>query len=129
MSVSPHDICQVADELSKGTNEAAWRSALSRAYYAAYHACDHWHSQMPVPGSVGGEGGSHQKLCNQLRYSAPGSPDVAARKSRTLGAQLDALRVRRKVADYQLEQQVDQAEAKGMAATSALLLQKMATFP
>jgi len=84
---------------------------------------------MPVPGSVGVDGGSHQKLCNQLRHPAPGSPDDAARKSRTLGAQLDALRVRRKVADYELEEQVDQVEAKGIAATSALMLQKMATFP
>ncbi len=29
----------VADALSMGDTEAEWRSAISRAYYAAFHKC------------------------------------------------------------------------------------------
>jgi hypothetical protein len=35
--MDPHDFLDVADELSRGTREADWRSAVSRAYYAAFH--------------------------------------------------------------------------------------------
>ena len=119
----------MAVSLSDGADEACWRSALSRAYYAAYHACNAWHDLMPMPGSVVGVGGSHQRLCSRLRHPAPEASQESARKSRTLGAQLDALRVRRKVADYELKDLVDQAEAKTAAATVSIILQKVAIQP
>lgn len=31
------DYLDVADEFSEGDGEAHWRSAISRAYYAAFH--------------------------------------------------------------------------------------------
>src|SRR5579884_4183300 len=35
--MNPRDFLEVADELSGGSREAEWRSACSRAYYAAFH--------------------------------------------------------------------------------------------
>lgn len=129
MSVVPQDIHGVAVTLAEGQDEACWRSSLSRAYYAAYHACEAWHAQMPLPGSIINANGSHQRLCSQLRHPAPGSPQAASSKSKTLGAQLDVLRVRRKVADYVLHDAVDQTEARNIAAIASLMLQKVSTFP
>lgn len=124
MSIEPRHFHEVATLLADGSDEAAWRSAVSRAYYAAYHACDAWHDRLPLPGSVVGEGGSHQQLCSRLKNPAPGTEAEAARRSRLLGQQLNALRARRKLADYLLQDSIDQHEAKTMCATVGLMLDK-----
>ncbi len=36
--MNPHDFLDVAHDLLVGATEAAWRSAVSRTYYAAFHA-------------------------------------------------------------------------------------------
>jgi len=36
--MTPREFLDVADEWCVGTREAEWRSAVSRAYYAAFHA-------------------------------------------------------------------------------------------
>ena len=36
--ITPRDLMDVADILITGTHEAEWRSAVSRAYYSAFHA-------------------------------------------------------------------------------------------
>jgi len=36
--MNPRDFLTLANALAAGTTEAAWRSAVSRAYYAAFHA-------------------------------------------------------------------------------------------
>jgi uncharacterized protein (UPF0332 family) len=35
--MNPHDFLEVANEWLTGIREAEWRSAVSRAYYAAFH--------------------------------------------------------------------------------------------
>ena len=35
--ISPRDLLQLAESLSGGATEVAWRCAVSRAYYAAFH--------------------------------------------------------------------------------------------
>ena len=35
--MNPHDFLEVANEWITGVREAEWRSAVSRAYYAAFH--------------------------------------------------------------------------------------------
>ena len=39
MAITPDALLQVAREMAAGTREVDWRSAASRAYYAAYHRC------------------------------------------------------------------------------------------
>jgi uncharacterized protein (UPF0332 family) len=36
--MNPRDFLDTADDLASGSREADWRSAASRAYYAAFHA-------------------------------------------------------------------------------------------
>ena len=35
--MAPREFLDLADELLDGSGEASWRSAVSRAYYAAFH--------------------------------------------------------------------------------------------
>lgn len=122
MSVDSNDLLHLAHALCADDCEVKWRTGVSRAYYAAYHACTHWHSAMPVPGSVAGpSGGIHQVLINQLKNGAPEwSPDQRA-LGRRLAVQLATLKDRRVLADYDLCAQFDQALAQADCARTGLI--------
>jgi uncharacterized protein (UPF0332 family) len=87
------DFMACAEKFSQGSTEAELRSAVSRAYYGAFHdvlallhVCGVW---LPKTEQV------HVKMGFCLRDC--GDPDAA-----NTGRQLDILRSRRKVADYDL---------------------------
>lgn len=77
MSFSWEDLLSLAEELAEapsgdGLREAKHRSAISRAYYAAYHRALNYyrvkHRGLPPRASRGG--GWHEALCEALRDSA-----------------------------------------------------------
>ena len=83
-----------AEQFAEGLTEAVLRSAVSRAYYGAFHealallhACGVW---LPRTEQV------HVKVGYCLRDC--GDPDTAM-----AGQQLDVLRSRRRIADYDLD--------------------------
>ena len=87
------DFIACAEQFAEGITEAVLRSAVSRAYYGAFHealallhACGVW---LPKTEQV------HVKVGYCLRDC--GAPDTAK-----AGQQLDVLRSKRKVADYDL---------------------------
>ena len=87
------DFIVCAEQFAEGLTEAVLRSAVSRAYYGAFHealallhACGVW---LPKTEQV------HVKVGYCLRDC--GDPDAA-----TAGQQLDVLRSRRRIADYDL---------------------------
>jgi uncharacterized protein (UPF0332 family) len=88
------DFLACAEQFAEGHAEAVLRSAVSRAYYGAFHeasallhACGVW---LPKTEQV------HVKVGYCLRDC--GDPDAAI-----AGQQLDVLRSRRRIADYDLE--------------------------
>lgn len=104
MTTAAQDILGVAQKICEFSCEAGYRSAISRAYYSVYHGGLEWEKSFPSPGSnIGPEGGVHQQLINRLRNPAPEikDPDLRA-LSRRIAARLDALRTKRKAADYLL---------------------------
>lgn len=127
MTIQKEDLLAVADQLLSGETEACWRSAVSRAYYAAYHGCDDWHNQLPVPGSDNGpRGGTHQVLINRLRNPAPGTKGEVVILSRILAAKLEVLRGDRHVADYRLDETLDEARALRGKVLAVAILEKLA---
>ncbi len=87
------DYIACAEHFAEGSSEAVLRSAVSRAYYGAFHealallhACGVW---LPKTEQV------HVKVGYCLRDC--GDPDTAM-----AGQQLDVLRSRRRIADYDL---------------------------
>lgn len=126
MSVTKEDLLQLARELVLTADEVQWRAAVSRAYYAAYHGCVVWHEGMPTPGSAGSKPvGVHQTLLNQLRNGAPEWTPDHKFLGRTLSAQLNALKAKRKVADYSLDEFFDQALAASDCAAAENLVSKL----
>jgi uncharacterized protein (UPF0332 family) len=93
---------ELADELSTGTRQAEWRTAISRAYYAAFHKARTLLRQsgfrIPVAENA------HAYL--SLRLSNSGHPDVE-----DAGRNLNHLRRVRNWADYEIDLPVDSATA------------------
>ncbi len=92
----------LADELSTGSRQADWRSAISRAYYAAFHKVRGILLQggFRVPGSER----THAYLW--LRLSNSGHPDVS-----NAGVYLKQLRRIRNEADYDFSRPINEAAA------------------
>ena len=104
MPIQPTDFLGVAQILAASPGECELRSATSRAYYAAFHACKDWHDGLPMQGANSGPpGGSHQQLINRLKNPDSGLPHIRKLLSRFTGTKLDVMRTRRHVADYQLQ--------------------------
>lgn len=97
--MNPRDLLDVADDLATGTREADWRSAVSRAYYAAFHVGQRLLRQcgFHVPQAEHAHGYVWLRLCNA------GHPDV-----RQSGFRLKDLRQLRNWADYDLDRPVAQ---------------------
>ncbi len=87
-----NDFIEVAEQLLKDGNEPRLRTAVSRAYYGAFHAARRFLQDcgVEVPKSD-----VHEKLRWCLQESS--SPDLAS-----ASRQLDALRAARNKADYDL---------------------------
>jgi len=104
MPITTNDLFAFAQVLGRERAEVWRRSAISRAYYAAYHRCRCWERTIPLLGSnKGPEGGRHQELINRLKHPAWECGDVIRDRSRASGAQLEVQRQRRVQADYALD--------------------------
>jgi len=91
--MNPQDFLGLARTLATDTTEAAWRSAVSRAYYAAFHVARDWFSALGFTVPHGDQ--AHRYLT--LRLSNCGDPKVEG-----AGRELDTLRRDRNRADYDL---------------------------
>ena len=114
---------ELADELSTGSRQADWRTAISRAYYAAFHKARALLRQggFRVPDAEG----AHAYLW--LRLNNSDHPDVV-----NAGVSLNRLRSIRNWADYNFDQPLDEAAAirhVGIATEIIQLLHHLAHEP
>jgi uncharacterized protein (UPF0332 family) len=116
--MNPRDFLEVADELAAGTREAEWRSAVSRAYYAAFHQTRNVLRQFGFSIPVANQ--AHAYLW--LRLANSGQPDL-----KQAGADLNNLRSMRNRADYDLEQPFLHAVAIGQVAIAEKVIQVLET--
>lgn len=107
----------LAESLAEGVTEGEWRTAISRAYYAAFHiACD-------TLASLGFRVPSHSEQAHAYawrRWSNTGEWTID-----DAGRDLDRLRSDRNEADYDKNarfaaSQADEAVARGQAVIAAL---------
>lgn len=104
--MAPTDFLELAARLMADGTEAAYRTAVSRAYYGAFHAAVMLIKEMGVSLPIGPE--SHQKV----RYCLMESGEAAGVQA---GDSLQILRQDRNRADYDLDASV------AFSAHSALL--------
>lgn len=111
MSVTAKDIYSNACALDIGC-ELSIRTKISRAYYSAYHAANHFHNSLPSPGIQKRQGvGVHDALYSKLSNPTVADDElkVASRKIAYLGIDL---KKNRKKADYELNETVTELEAE-----------------
>jgi uncharacterized protein (UPF0332 family) len=92
--MKPEDFLILAKELHLSGNEAALRSATSRAYYAAFHKGREMLASMNFKLSTGPA--AHGEICNYLQNSGDSRMEAAGQK-------LGSLRSIRNKADYRLD--------------------------
>ena len=97
--MNPRDFLDVADALVTGDTEAEWRSAVSRAYYAAFHVARRLFQDcgFAVPRADAAHGYLWLRLANS------GHPDV-----QNTGVHLNNLRRVRNQSDYDLDSTLKQ---------------------
>jgi len=100
--MNSRDFLTLAQTLLAASSEAAWRSAVSRAYYAAFHVARELLDSMGFAVPRGERAHAHL----WLRLSNCGDPQMA-----TTGAALNSLRQDRNFADYDLLRPLTQANA------------------
>lgn len=102
--MDPHEFLRVADELSVAMEEAEWRTAVSRAYYAVFHQSRRLLEQcgFAVPKA------DHAHAYLWLRLSNCGHTDVIL-----VGIKLKELRSLRNQADYDLQTSQRHKECMG----------------
>jgi len=93
VAIIAKDILDLANSLYLAGDEVSLRSAASRAYYAAYHACLPIADNLP---SKSVRGGSHERVIAILAAA----PSKSIRKA---AAQLKMAKDTRVIADYDLD--------------------------
>src|SRR5262245_50169722 len=101
MSSNPKDMFACAQAIADAAqSEANFRSAISRAYYAGYHAAKLFHDALPVPGSGNGANGVHEILVQQLYHPGVKKTTPEYAKSIGLGKFLHQAKILRVQSDY-----------------------------
>src|SRR4051812_32107702 len=108
--MNPRDFLDVADDLAAGLREADWRSAVSRAYYAAFHVGRRLLRRcgFVVPEAEQAHGYVWLRLANS------GHPDI-----QLAGNNLATLRRVRNLADYDLARPLAHSAAIGQVQAAA----------
>ena len=112
MAIDPIEFLNFAKSLPE-QGEINLRNAMSRSFYAAFHACN-----LKYEPSSYEKGGSHKKLI----YSLKNSPSS---KDRAIGYILEQLKGHRVVADYHLESDVKHSDRNISISQAEQLIQKI----
>jgi len=116
MPIKPIEILHLASALSKQEAEVAHRSAVSRAYYAAYH-----HGikvvELKIPSTKSSiyKGGCHQQLSQKLF-------DGKSNIWKSIALQFNDLKKRRVIADYYLNKSISMKQAEQSVVTARQII-------
>ena len=108
MAVSPLDFLQQAKQLANNAvADVDYRNAVGRAYYAAFHAANVFHSWLPQPGRLPAQTtGLHDQLFHRLINPTIPAADSRHRVSRIVGYKTRDFHRIRVQADYDLNQEM-----------------------
>ncbi|KRC34374.1 hypothetical protein [Acidovorax sp. Root219] len=116
MSFRPQDLYDFAEEMMKSNPlpEMRIRTAINRAYYAAYHDCKDWYDALPDTGHVpvaDERKGTHAKFFAKLEN--PGDRLTTEQKAESIrrGRRLRRMHADRVTADYHQNSNVSQGSA------------------
>ncbi len=116
--IRAEDFLEVAEDLMQATTEAAWRSAVSRAYYSAFHKARDLLGDLGF--AVPRADQAHAYLW--LRLANCGDPGV-----QVAGSELNRLRRERNRADYEKAYMASQADCLYQVQSARRVLQTLDT--
>lgn len=127
MAVSTSELMASAEAIDRSaTEEADFRCACSRAYYAIFHDSDAFHQRLPTHGVVPKctDGGMHATLIQQLINPSVPRGDLYFR-SMSIGYLMKSLYAKRIKADYKREVDIDKTTATSAIAEAREILVKI----
>ncbi|GJA84694.1 hypothetical protein [Aeromonas caviae] len=109
MAISPEDILMFAEDCSRKSGEVNHRNAVARSYYASFHCV----KQCLVNEPDSQTSSVHAHLIRYLEKDAVrNEPALAGTKEgMALSYMLKALKTRRVIAEYELDDNFDEAQA------------------
>jgi uncharacterized protein (UPF0332 family) len=110
------DFLTLAQQLALATTEAAWRSAVSRAYYAAFHIARELMEDLGF--TVPHADQAHRHLWLRLSNCGDAQTEQAARR-------LNDLRRERNRSDYDLKRPMPKAAAQSQLPFAAQIIQAL----
>jgi uncharacterized protein (UPF0332 family) len=110
------DFLVLANRLAAASTEAEWRSAVSRAYYGAFHEARQLLTELGF--TVPRDDRAHKYL--SFRLSNAGNP-----LARLAGSELDILRGDRNAADYDLHRPLMSVPAGDSVRQAGLIVQNL----
>jgi uncharacterized protein (UPF0332 family) len=116
--IQPEDFLKLAEVWIHGGSEAEWRSAVSRAYYAAFHKARRLFAELGFQPPKGDQ--AHAYLW--LRLLNCGDPQVQA-----AGSDLNSLRRDRNRADYAVDQNLSQSDGLTQVQSARQIIQVLTT--
>lgn len=124
MSVQSSELLAYGATLCHATSEVANRTAIGRAYYAAYHAAGAWHEALLSPGICARKNvGIHEVLVQCLTNPTVSDRSVAM-NSRALGYMLRAQKAVRHTADYDIGCSIDASVAETAVCNAQEILRR-----
>lgn len=103
MTSSPTQFLACAERIAAlSAEDSVCRAAVSRAYYAAYHAAKRFHESLAMPGLIMTARGRHEQLLNQLAFPGISSKNDRYKISVALSKSLRLAYASRIDADYYL---------------------------
>jgi len=121
MSITPTELLEYSERLDC-SHESGRRTAVSRSYYAAYHAASRWYDTLPSGGAATDSVGVHERLIRAL--TSPSVSGASATLSRSIGYMLQALKVQRVRSDYDLNDALSNTDASQAIANARVILEK-----
>jgi uncharacterized protein (UPF0332 family) len=112
--IQPEDFLQLAETWIQGGSEAEWRSAVSRAYYAAFHKARRLFTALSFQAPRGDQ--AHAYLW--LRLLNCGDPQV-----QLAGSDLNSLRRDRNLADCAVDQHLRQKDGLTQVQSARQIIQ------
>lgn len=131
MSVDAGAMLRCAAVIAEAAHgEANFRSAISRCYFAAFHAAYAWHAALPAPGYRGPrETGRHETLVHQLYHPGLPAAHPSFWRSIALARMLNRGRQLRLLADYRIDVDIDRTQMAEALVNSLVIVRQCAAQP
>ena len=127
MSICAQDLLTAADDYKNkcAANEADFRGAISRAYYACYHGANEFQAKIASPGITKANCGVHENTLHMLNHPSVPNTDPDHIKSKLIGQLYKGVLFNRRAVDYDLNATITQNNVNVAFANANKIFQKI----